>query len=113
MTRLIPRSTFDIRSFLCYPQKRQATLVLTDISGIGLKNQQGNEHGMSDPSSWQDLLRDIIGNPVDREQLAKAVGVRSITLYRWWSGESSPRPHNPRHLPSALPYHQRHRNASC
>ncbi len=105
-------ASIDIRSFLCYPQKRQATLVLTDISGIGLKNQQGNEHGMSDPSSWQDLLRDIIGNPVEREQLAKAVGVRSITLYRWVNGESSPRPHNLRQLLSALPYEQRNRMAA-
>ncbi len=112
MTRLIPRSTVDIRSFLCYPQKRQATLVLTDVSGIGLKNQQGNEHGMSDPSSWQDLLKDIISNPVEREQLAKAVGVRSITLYRWVSSESSPRPHNLRQLLAALPYEQRNRMAA-
>jgi transcriptional regulator with XRE-family HTH domain len=67
---------------------------------------------MSDPSSWQDLLKDIISNPVEREQLAKAVGVRSITLYRWVSGESSPRPHNLRQLLSALPYEQRTRMAA-
>src|SRR5260370_22550422 len=112
MTRLIPRSTVDIRSFLCYPQKRQATVVLTDIAGIGLKNQQGNAHGMSYASSWQDLLSDIIGNPVEGEQLAKAVGVRSITLYRWVNGESSPRPNNLRQLLSALPYEQRNRMAA-
>src|SRR5260370_12315672 len=67
---------------------------------------------MSDPSSWQDLLRDIISNPVEREQLAKAVGVRSITLYRWVNSESSPRPHNLRQLLASLPYEQRNRMAA-
>jgi len=67
---------------------------------------------MSDPSSWQDLLKDIISNPVERERLAKAVGVRPITLYRWVSSESSPRPQNLRQLLSALPYEQRNRMAA-
>jgi transcriptional regulator with XRE-family HTH domain len=88
------------------------TLVLTAVSCIGLKNHQGNEYVMSDTSSWQDLLKDIISNPVEREQLAKAVGVRPVTLYRWMTSESSPRPHNLRQLLSALPYEQRNRMAA-
>jgi len=67
---------------------------------------------MSDPSSWQDLLKDIISDPVARERLASMVGVRPITLYRWATGESSPRPINLRQLLSALPYEQRNRMAA-
>src|SRR5437588_7466475 len=67
---------------------------------------------MSDPSSWQDLLKDIISDPVARERLASAVGVRPITLYRGATGESSPRPINLRQLLSALPYEQRNRMAA-
>lgn len=67
---------------------------------------------MSDPSSWQDLLKHIISDPVARERLASAVGVRPITLYRWVNGESSPRPYNLRQLLSALPYEQRNRMAA-
>ena len=67
---------------------------------------------MSDPSSWQDLLKDIISDPVARERLASAVGVRPITLSRWATGESSPRPFNLRQLLSALPSEQRSRMAA-
>lgn len=67
---------------------------------------------MSDSSSWQDLLKDIISDPVARERLASVVGVRPITLYRWSTGESSPRPINLRQLLSALPYEQRNRMAA-
>jgi len=67
---------------------------------------------MSDPSSWQNLLKEIISDPVARERLANAVGVRSITLYRWANGESSPRPLNLRQLLSALPPEQRSRMAA-
>jgi transcriptional regulator with XRE-family HTH domain len=67
---------------------------------------------MSDPSSWQDLLKNIISEPVARERLASAVGVRPITLYRWANGESSPRPFNLRQLLSALPYEHRDRLAA-
>ena len=67
---------------------------------------------MSDPSSWQDLLKDIISDPVARERLASAVGVRPITLSRWTTGESIPRPINLRQLLAALPYEQRNRMAA-
>lgn len=67
---------------------------------------------MSDPSSWQDLLKDIISDPVARERIARAVGVRPITLNRWVNSESSPRPNNLRQLLSALPYEQRNRMAA-
>lgn len=54
-------------------------------------------------SSWRELLEAIINTPAERERIAKAVGVRSITLTRWVNGESVPRAQNLRQLLRALP----------
>lgn len=62
---------------------------------------------MPKPSSWRDLLKDIINDHAERERIANEVGVRSITLARWASGESNPRPSNLRQLLHALPRQQR------
>ena len=85
--------------------------VLIAVACIDWKNQKGHEHVMSDPPSWRDLLKDIISDPIARDRLANEMGVRSITLARWASGETRPRPHNLRQLLSALPYEQRTRMA--
>jgi len=76
------------------------------------KNKKGHEHAMSDPPSWRDLLKEIISDPLVRDHLANEMGVRSITLARWASGETRPRPHNLRQLLAALPYKQRTRMAA-
>jgi len=62
---------------------------------------------MPDPPSWRDLLKDIISDPVARERLSSAIGVHPLTLTRWASNLSHPRPHNLRQLLTALPYEQR------
>lgn len=62
---------------------------------------------MSEPSSWRDLLSQITSNPTERERLANEIGVRPITLSRWASGESIPRPQNVRQLLYALPQQYR------
>jgi len=54
-------------------------------------------------SSWRELLESITNNPSERERIATEIGVRPITLTRWASGESTPRPHNLHHLLNALP----------
>jgi transcriptional regulator with XRE-family HTH domain len=59
------------------------------------------------PSSWRDLLKSIISDPGERERLANEIGVRSITLSRWITGESTPHPQNLRQLLQALPKQQR------
>jgi len=59
------------------------------------------------PSSWRDLLKDIIGDYVERERIANEIGIRSITLTRWTTGESTPRPQNLRQLVHALPKQHR------
>jgi len=54
-------------------------------------------------SSWRELLRTIISVPSERNRIAEAAGVRSITLTRWSNDDSRPRPENLRHLVRALP----------
>jgi transcriptional regulator with XRE-family HTH domain len=53
--------------------------------------------------SWRALLNSIIDNSAERERIANEIGVRPITLARWASGESMPRPQNLGHLLNSLP----------
>jgi hypothetical protein len=61
---------------------------------------------MLPPSSWRDLLKAIISNPREHERIATEIGVNPITLNRWASGESQPRPQNARQLLRAVPKEQ-------
>ncbi len=54
-------------------------------------------------TSWRELLQTIIRNPSQRDRIAGEIGVRSITLTRWSTGESTPRSENLRQLLNALP----------
>lgn len=46
------------------------------------------------PASWSSILQGIIKSSGERQRLASALGVTSMTLSRWASGESKPqRPH--------------------
>ncbi len=58
---------------------------------------------MSKFVSWRDLLNDVISNVPERERIAKEMGVRSITLMRWATGESAPRQQNLRQLLLVFP----------
>ena len=62
---------------------------------------------MSNSTQWRELLGSIISNPAERDRIANEIGVHFVTLTRWVSGDSSPRPHNLRQLLHALPQHQR------
>lgn len=62
---------------------------------------------MSNSTQWRELLGSIISNPIERDRIANEIGVHFVTLTRWVSGDSSPRPHNLRQLLHALPQHQR------
>ncbi|HJT57595.1 MAG TPA: GAF domain-containing protein [Ktedonobacteraceae bacterium] len=60
-------------------------------------------------SSWREFLRTIISVPAERNRIAAAAGMRSITLTRWTSENTQPRPENLRRLIQALPaQHRRH-----
>jgi GAF domain len=58
---------------------------------------------MQKVSSWRDLLQSLLSTPAERERVAAAIGVRSITLVRWMQGDSVPRPDNLRQLLVVLP----------
>ncbi len=58
---------------------------------------------MRKPSSWRELLETIISTSSERERIATAIGVRTVTLVRWSRGESIPRPQHLRQLLQALP----------
>lgn len=62
---------------------------------------------MLEQLSWREQLSKIISNPLERERIANEIGVRPVTLSRWISGDSLPRPHNLRQLLNALPKQQR------
>jgi transcriptional regulator with XRE-family HTH domain len=66
---------------------------------------------MFEPTSWRDLLKDIISDPAVREQLAHATGVHPVTLTRWSSGEVKPRVRAINQLLHALPKEQSNRLA--
>lgn len=60
-------------------------------------------NNLQQPATWQDFLGQLIANPYERERLAVAVRVRSITLQRWAEGVSRPREENIRALLKNLP----------
>ncbi len=56
---------------------------------------------------WRETLANIVRSSHERKRIANELGVSPITLMRWISGESKPRPQNLRLLFHALPeYHQ-------
>jgi transposase-like protein len=59
------------------------------------------------PLDWRELLGDIINNVAERDRIANEIGVHPVTLTRWVSGDSSPRPQNLHQLLRALPKSQR------
>jgi hypothetical protein len=61
---------------------------------------------MQEPRDWRELLGNIIRDPYEKQRLAQELGVRVITLTRWITRESDPRPQNLRHLLNVLPEHR-------
>jgi transcriptional regulator with XRE-family HTH domain len=61
---------------------------------------------MQDPQTWRELLGRCIADTSERQRIAEFLGVAPITLTRWVSGESTPRPANLRKLLVALPQHR-------
>jgi hypothetical protein len=59
---------------------------------------------MLEPSSWRELLKQIItAHPAERERLAQSVGVSTASLMRWITGTAMPRPRNLTQLLRAIP----------
>jgi len=64
---------------------------------------------MRERAYWRELFDAIIHVRGERERIAKAIGVVAVTLSRWASGESSPRPRYLSPLVQAIP--DEHRSA--
>src|SRR5713226_10641130 len=45
---------------------------------------------MDTSPSWQGILRQMIKTPTERQRLATALGVSTMTLIRWANGDSKP-----------------------
>ncbi len=52
---------------------------------------------------WREILGKCVSDVLERQRIANELGVSPVTLSRWASGISNPRPQNLRHLLRALP----------
>src|SRR5437660_6946814 len=58
---------------------------------------------MEESQTWRELLGQVISEPLERQRIADALGIHSVTLTRWVTNKSNPRPENLRALLNALP----------
>ncbi|MBV9230816.1 MAG: GAF domain-containing protein [Chloroflexi bacterium] len=61
---------------------------------------------MQEAQTWRALLGMITKDPKERQRIIEDLNITSITLNRWLSGESDPRPQNLRHLINILPQYR-------
>ncbi len=55
------------------------------------------------PQTWQDLLRQIIADPKEKERILQQVNIQEVTLTRWIKGTCAPRGENIRALLRTIP----------
>lgn len=58
-------------------------------------------------NSWRDLLKQIIGQKQEHQRIALAMHVHPVTLARWASGATTPRPGQLRALLNVVPAHRK------
>jgi GAF domain-containing protein len=58
---------------------------------------------INEPQTWRELLGWIMSDPEERQRLVEELGMRTITLSHWATGDSDPRPQNLHRLLDALP----------
>src|ERR1700730_18365252 len=63
-------------------------------------------NNMREAQNWRELLGMIMSDQKEKYRLIEELHVTPITLTRWASGESDPRPHNLRHLVNILPQYR-------
>ena len=56
-----------------------------------------------DPQTWQELLRQLIEDPKEKERILQQVNIQPTTLTRWIKGICTPRIENLRSLLKAIP----------
>jgi len=62
---------------------------------------------VENPQTWRELLGRLIKDPQEKQRIANELGISLLTISRWVSGESNPRPHNLRLLLQALPRYRK------
>jgi hypothetical protein len=55
------------------------------------------------PQTWQDLLRQIVADPKEKERILQQVNIQAVTLTRWIKGTCTPRGENIRALLRTIP----------
>jgi hypothetical protein len=63
---------------------------------------------MANPTSWRDLLQSIIKDPGEKERIATELRLNPVTLTRWSTGLSQPRPQHLQRLLRVVPSTYRH-----
>src|SRR5579883_2024761 len=66
----------------------------------------GRRGWMEASQSWRELLGKIIADPQERQRLADTLNINPITLTRWATHKSNPRPDNLRPLIEVLPQYR-------
>ncbi|MBV9689707.1 MAG: hypothetical protein JO202_08335, partial [Ktedonobacteraceae bacterium] len=61
---------------------------------------------MQNSQTWRELLGHIIKDPWERQRLATALKVNTVTLSRWVSGDAKPRQYNLSMLIKIFPAHR-------
>lgn len=61
---------------------------------------------MEEQRTWRELLGQLLKQHQEKERVAKAVGVSTVTLSRWVRNESAPRPYHLQALFKAFPEQQ-------
>ncbi len=61
---------------------------------------------MSEQHSWRDLLKLIINDTHEKQRIASELGLNPITLVRWTTQDTEPRPQNLRRLLDVVPQYR-------
>ncbi|HLG75336.1 MAG TPA: GAF domain-containing protein [Ktedonobacteraceae bacterium] len=61
---------------------------------------------MEEVQTWRELLGKLAGDPQERQRIAEALGINTVTVARWISGKSNPRQDNLRPLLDIFPAHR-------
>ncbi|GCE04301.1 GAF domain-containing protein [Dictyobacter aurantiacus] len=61
---------------------------------------------MDENQTWRTFLGQLIADPQERQRIADMMNINPVTLQRWTTGKSNPRPDNLPPLVAALPHYR-------
>lgn len=62
---------------------------------------------MNDEITWRTYLKPLISDSAEKQRLVDQIGINQVTLQRWVSGQSNPRPDKLRALLDCVPQHRK------